>query len=69
LTLVAETHAPDGVYDALKSQFTESEIANLTLAIAMINTWNRLNIALRQVPGDYRPGMFRNAKGAAAQAH
>lgn len=64
LTLVAATHAPDDVYEALQGQFTESEIANLTLAVAMINTWNRLNIALRTVPGDYRPGMYRSAAAA-----
>jgi AhpD family alkylhydroperoxidase len=61
LTLIATTHAPDDVYEALRGQFTENEIANLTLAIALINTWNRLSIALRTVAGNYRPGMYQRA--------
>jgi len=31
-------------------------LANLTLAIATINAWNRLAIAARTVPGTYQPG-------------
>jgi AhpD family alkylhydroperoxidase len=66
LTLVAATHAPDEVYEAVRRQFTENETANLTFAIAVINTWNRLNVALRSVAGDYRPGMYRAGRVAAA---
>jgi AhpD family alkylhydroperoxidase len=47
LTLIAETHAPDDVYDALRQQFNETETANLTTLIGVINTWNRLAIGLR----------------------
>ena len=66
VTLVASTHAPDEAYEAVRAQFSEDEIKTLTLAIAMINTWNRLNIAFRTVPGDYKPGMFRTVKPAAS---
>jgi AhpD family alkylhydroperoxidase len=66
VTLVATTHAPDEAYDAVRAQFSEEEIKTLTLAIAMINTWNRLNIAFRSVPGDYKPGMFRAFRQQAA---
>jgi hypothetical protein len=37
-------------------------LANLALAVAAINGWNRLNIAARTVPGEYRPGQFREQK-------
>lgn len=47
LTLIAETHAPDDVYDALKPHFTPQETVNLTLAIGAINLFNRLAIGLR----------------------
>lgn len=47
LTRVSETHAPDEDFAALKAQFSDQEIADLTLAIGMINTWNRLSIGLR----------------------
>ena len=45
LTKVAETHAPDDVYDGLKPHFSEAEIVDLTLLISTINSWNRLAIA------------------------
>jgi len=33
------------VYDDARAQFNEKELADLTLAIAAINAWNRLSIA------------------------
>src|SRR5262245_21826655 len=56
LTLVAETHAPDEVYARVREQFSEDELAHLTLAVVAINGWNRLNVAARTVPGDYVAG-------------
>ena len=56
LTLVAETHVPDDVYDRVREQFSEEELVHLTLAVVAINGWNRLNIAARTVPGDYVAG-------------
>jgi AhpD family alkylhydroperoxidase len=47
LTLVAETHVPDEVYERVKSYFTDEELANLTLAISHINAWNRISISFR----------------------
>ena len=55
LTLIAQTHAPDDVYERVQKVFTEKELADLTFAIAVINGWNRLNIAARTVAGRYRP--------------
>src|SRR2546421_2130166 len=55
ITLVAEGHVPDGAFDAVRSQFSEKEIADLTLAAATINAWNRLAIAMRSEPGKYQP--------------
>jgi len=49
LTLIAETHAPDDVFEALKRHFTEAEIVNLTTLIGMINLWNRFAIGFRAV--------------------
>jgi AhpD family alkylhydroperoxidase len=56
LTLVAETHVPDEVYERVREQFSEEELAHLTLAVVAINGWNRLNVAARTVPGDYVAG-------------
>jgi AhpD family alkylhydroperoxidase len=57
ITLIADTHAPDEVYDRVKQHFTPEELANLTLAITTINSWNRLAIAFRLVPGAYTPNI------------
>jgi AhpD family alkylhydroperoxidase len=55
VTLVSEGHVPDEVYNEVKSQFTEKEIVELTLAVVAINSWNRLAISMRAVPGSYEP--------------
>lgn len=55
LTLVSETHVPDVVYEEVRKHFSEKEIVDLTYVVTTINAWNRLAIALRAVPGHYRP--------------
>jgi AhpD family alkylhydroperoxidase len=55
VTLVAQTHVPDDVYEEAKKHFSDQELVNLTLAIAQINVWNRLNVSFRNVPGSYQP--------------
>ncbi|HEY4164886.1 MAG TPA: carboxymuconolactone decarboxylase family protein [Dongiaceae bacterium] len=47
LTLISETHAPDDVYEELRKHFNETETANLTVLIGVINTWNRIAIGVR----------------------
>ena len=49
LTLVSETHAPDANYEAVRAQFTDSELVNLTTLIGAINAWNRIAIGFRAV--------------------
>ena len=55
LTLIAQTHAPDEVYEELKKYFSEKEIVDLTYVVGAINLWNRLAISMRSVPGRYKP--------------
>ncbi|MEO8205500.1 MAG: carboxymuconolactone decarboxylase family protein [Chthoniobacterales bacterium] len=50
LTLVADTHASDEDYDALKAHFSEKEIVDLSLIVSIINTWNRISIGFRNTP-------------------
>ena len=47
LTNVATTHAPDDVYEEARSQFSEKELIDLSIAVAMINAWNCLCIGAR----------------------
>jgi len=54
LTRVAETHAPDEDFAAVRAHFQDKELAELTWAIAAINSWNRIAIAFRATPGAYK---------------
>ena len=49
LTLIADTHAPDADYEAMRAHFSESEAVNLTMLIGAINAWNRVAIGFRSV--------------------
>ena len=55
LTFFAGDRVPDAVYREVQPHFSEKELADLTLAVATINAWNRLSIAGRLVPGTYQP--------------
>ena len=59
VTRVAESRVPDHVYNEVRKHFSEKEMADLTLAIATINAWNRLAISARTVPGTYQPAKVR----------
>jgi AhpD family alkylhydroperoxidase len=45
---------PDAVWHEADKQFDEMELASLILAIANINVWNRLNVAVRQPAGVWK---------------
>jgi AhpD family alkylhydroperoxidase len=47
VTRLADQEVPDDVYRVPREQFSEAELANLTLAVIAINGWNRLNVAFR----------------------
>ena len=57
VTRVAGGQVPDEVYEEVRPHFSEKELADLTLAIATINAWNRLAISLRAEPGKYQPAI------------
>jgi AhpD family alkylhydroperoxidase len=50
VTAISETHAPDADYAAASAQFDEKELADLTLAIALMNAYNRMAIAFGRGP-------------------
>lgn len=45
---------PDEVWNEARRHFDDKALAGLTLAIAAINVWNRLNAAIRQPAGARR---------------
>ena len=55
VTLVAQTHVPDEIYEEALAHFSEKEIVDLTYLAMTINAWNRLAVATRALPGRYRP--------------
>jgi len=50
ITLVTQGHVPDEAFEAVREQFSEKEIVDLTAAAVAINTWNRIAIAFRIPP-------------------
>ncbi|MCY0107120.1 carboxymuconolactone decarboxylase family protein [Pseudomonas monsensis] len=52
VTLLAESHVPDEVYQQAKAQMSEAELVDLTIAVTTINSWNRLAVSFRQTPSD-----------------
>jgi AhpD family alkylhydroperoxidase len=65
VTDIQNGHVPDRVYKEAAKQFSEKELADLTLAVAAINAWNRLAIAARAVPGRYQPSKRQELKKGA----
>jgi hypothetical protein len=58
----------DAVYDQVQPAFSEKELADLTLAVAAINAWNRISIAGRIVPGAYQAAAPLAGQAAAPAA-
>jgi len=51
LTLLPQTGAPDAAYAEALQAFGEKELVDLSLAIVLINGWNRLMAGFRAQPG------------------
>ncbi len=58
----------DGDYEAARAQFGDAELVELTHAICVINTWNRLNVAFGSAPEDGAE-YARQLRHASARAH
>ena len=50
VTRLGDHGVPDDVWDEAAAVWSEKELADLLLAIATINVWNRLSIATRKTP-------------------
>ena len=58
MTEIAGVGVPDHVWEQAVAAFSEEELGQVVFAIAVINTWNRLQITTQAEPGHYYPGMF-----------
>jgi AhpD family alkylhydroperoxidase len=50
VTRVAETSVPDDAYDAARQVFDDKQLVDLTIAISLMNTYNRMAISFRNTP-------------------
>ncbi len=51
LTNIPAHGVPDDIYERVRTQYSEKELSDLTFLVGAINSWNRLNVAFRTVPG------------------
>jgi AhpD family alkylhydroperoxidase len=49
VTLIAAGGVSDELYRAALTQFSEEELVKLTLAVSVINVWNRLSVSFRRI--------------------
>ncbi|MDR7141900.1 carboxymuconolactone decarboxylase family protein [Rhizobium sp. BE258] len=50
VTLVADTGVPDDAYKAARQVFDEKQLVDLTIAISLMNSYNRMAISFRNTP-------------------
>lgn len=50
VTRVADTGVPDEAYEAARAVFDKREFVDLTIAISLMNTYNRMAISFRNTP-------------------
>lgn len=55
VTRVADTHVPDADFEAASARFDDKQLADLTIAIGLINAYNRLGISFRADPAAAKP--------------
>ena len=65
VTNIRRGQVADEVFEKTQHHFSEKELADLTLAVATIDAWNRLVISVRAVPGKYKQGETFFDKAAA----
>ena len=51
LTLIADTHVDDDMFEDVGREFSDAELVNLTTLVGLINAWNRLAISMRYQHG------------------
>ena len=55
VTRVSETRVPNADYQAARTHFDEPQLANLTLAVGVIDAYNRMAVSFRLGPSPPRP--------------
>ena len=55
VTRVAETGVPDAEYEAAATVFNQKQLADLTIAIGLMNAYNRMAVSFRATPAAAKP--------------
>jgi AhpD family alkylhydroperoxidase len=55
VTLLTDGFVPDDVFQRVHGQFKDDELVKLTMAVVVINGWNRFGVSFRSVAGQYKP--------------
>ena len=61
ITRLTNQTVSDEIYNQAREEFSEKELAQLTLSIIAINGWNRLNVAFRTPAGNYKSAIKQSA--------
>jgi alkylhydroperoxidase family enzyme len=61
VTHLTNQEVSDEIYNQAREEFSEKELAQLTLSIIAINGWNRLNVAFRTPAGNYKSAIKQSA--------
>jgi AhpD family alkylhydroperoxidase len=61
VTLISQNQVPENIYEIARSQFSEKELVDLTMAVIAINGWNRLAVSFRAIAGSYQPAVTHGA--------
>ncbi|SJM28095.1 carboxymuconolactone decarboxylase family protein [Mesorhizobium delmotii] len=51
LTKLPDQGVSDEIYERVRTQLSEKEISDLSFAVMVVNSWNRLNVGFKTVPG------------------
>jgi AhpD family alkylhydroperoxidase len=66
VTRVSETNVPDAEYEAAAKVFGEKQLADLTIAIGLMNAYNRLAVSPARMTGRMIAAMASASRGSAA---
>ena len=56
VTQIAHGGVSDALYNETRKQFSEADLVKLTMAVAVINTWNRLSVSFHAIHPVRRAG-------------
>ena len=68
VTDIGRAGVGDALYDEARTQFSDKELVDLTIAVIAINAWNRLAVTLRPPVGNYKPAVATTRASALASA-